>query len=210
MQITNAFLDGMMMASKHEVRIINSYDSKVEYCRGCFTCMHNGGNCVIDDDMKNILKEITESELLILSFPLYGYSFPASLKAVIDRTLPLTSMEMRKSGDRYEHIEQRDFSSLKFMMICGCGFPNSAHNFEPAVKQFKYMFPENQTVITVPESPMFNASAAAIVTKPRLELIRKAGRQFAEQGFVDEKLVAEISSPMIPEEEYARIVNEGV
>jgi hypothetical protein len=95
-------------------------------------------------------------------------------------------------------------------MICGCGFPNSKHNFEPAVAQFKLCFPGNHTIITVPESPMFNAPEAAIVTEPRLALVNQAGKQYAENGKIDVALLAEISSPMIPEEQYAAIVNGGI
>lgn len=95
-------------------------------------------------------------------------------------------------------------------MICGCGFPNSRKNFEPAIRQFELLFPAQHTILTVPESPMFNAPEAAVVTVPRLELVRKAGRQYAESGQIDETLLAEIGSPMIPEETYARIVNGSI
>jgi hypothetical protein len=95
-------------------------------------------------------------------------------------------------------------------MICGCGFPNSRRNFEPAVMQFKLCFPGDHTIITVPESPMFNAPEAAVVTVPRLELIKQAGRQYAEKGEIGASLLAEITSPMIPEDQYAAIVNSGV
>ena len=91
--------------------------------------------------------------------------------------------------------------------ICGCGFPNSAHNFEPAVAQFRLMFRGNHTIVTVPESPMFNVPEAAAVTAPRLELVRKAGRQYAQSGTIDAAVLAQIGSPMIPEETYAAIVN---
>ena len=128
----------------------------------------------------------------------------------MDRTLPLSNMAMQKVGDRYEHVGQADFSHLKYLMICGCGFPNSKKNFEPAVMQFKLSFPSGHTIITVPESPMFNASEAAVVTVPRLELIKQAGRQYAEKGEIEASLLAEITSPMIPEEQYAAIVNSGV
>ena len=92
-------------------------------------------------------------------------------------------------------------------MICGCGFPNSAHNFEAAVMQFNLMFPHNRTAITIPESPMFNAPEAAEVTAPRSELVKQAGKQYAETGEIGEKLLAEIRSPMIPEDVYAEICN---
>ena len=230
MHITRAFLDGMNDASPQDVHIVDIIDKHIEYCNGCFTCMRNGGKCVHDDDMREILNEILASDLLLFSYPLYCYGMPAPLKAMMDRTLPLSSMAMRKTGEGYEHVEQADFSHLKYVMICGCGFPNSKHNFEPAVEAFKRMFPNNRTIITVPESPMFNAPAgvktahpahspalghpcpsdASVVTGPRLELVRQAGRQYAESGAIDDKLMAEICSPMIPEEQYIKIVNASV
>ena len=209
MHITRAFLDGMNDAAPTEVTVVHTVEKHIEYCTGCFACMHNGGTCIHDDDMRGILDQILESDLLILNFPLYCYGMPASLKAVIDRVLPLSRMTMQKVGDRYEHVGQADVSRLRYLMVCGCGFPNSRHNFEAAVKQFELLFPENRTVITVPESPMFNVPGAAIVTVPRLEKVREAGRQYAETGTIDEALLAEICSPMIPEEQYAAIVNGG-
>jgi multimeric flavodoxin WrbA len=210
MHITRAFLEGMNEAEPQEVHTIHVIGKHIEHCTGCFVCMHNGGTCIHDDDMRAILNEILAIDLLIWSFPLYCYGMPAPLKALLDRTLPLSSMAMQKVGDRYEHVEQTDFSHLRYLMICGCGFPNSKHNFEPAVAQFKLCFPGNHTIITVPESPMFNAPEAAIVTEPRLALVKQAGKQYAENGKIDVALLAEISSPMIPEEQYAAIVNGGI
>ena len=39
---------------------------------------------------------------------------------------------------------------------------------------------------------------------------KQAGQQYAESGAIDEALLAEIGSPMIPEETYAKIVNGAV
>ena len=207
MHITRAFLEGMKEGEQCEIKIIDVIDKHIEYCTGCFTCKRNGGECIFDDDMREILNDILNSELLLFSFPLYSYAMPAQLKAMLDRTMPLSSMAMKKVGDRYEHVGQADFSKLKYLMICGCGFPNSKQNFEPAIAQFKLCFPNNNTVITVPESPMFNAPEADIVTKPRLEKVKEAGRQYAKTGMIEEALLSEITSPMIPEEQYAQIVN---
>ena len=210
LHLTRAFLEGMRDAGPKETEIIHVIDRHIKYCTGCFACKRNGGACIHDDDMRDILNRILSSDLLLFSFPLYGYGMPAPLKALIDRTMPLSSMAMRKVGERYEHVGQADFSHLKYLMICGCGFPNSRNNFEPAVAQFKLLFPGNHTVITVPESPMFNAPEAAPVTVPRLALVRQAGRQYAETGSIDQALLAKIQSPMIPEETYAAIVNGEV
>lgn len=210
MHITRTFLDGMKEYAPQEICTIDVIDKHIEFCRGCFTCKRNGGTCVFDDDMKEILEKILASDLLLFNFPLYGYGMPAALKNLLDRTMPLSSMTMEKVGERYEHVGQADFSRLRYLMICGCGFPNSKHNFEPAVAQFKLMFPNDHTILTVPESPMCNAPEADIVTKPRLELVKKAGRQYAETGSIESSLLAEIGSPMIPEETYAAIVNGSV
>ena len=207
MHITRAFLDGMNEVSENEVHTIHAACMHIEYCTGCFSCMRNGGSCMLDDDMRGILEQILESDLLIWSFPLYCYGMPAPMKALLDRTLPLSSMAMQKVGDRYEHVGQADFSHLRYLMICGCGFPNSKHNFEAAVAQFKLCFRDNHTILTVPESPMFCVPEADVVTAPRLELVRQAGKQYAATGEIAPALSSEICSPMIPEEQYAAIVN---
>lgn len=210
MHITGAFLDGMNRVSDNEIHTIHVTDRHIEYCRGCFTCKRNGGECVLKDDMKEILTEILSSDLLLFSFPLYCYGMPAPLKALIDRTMPLSSMAMRKVGDRYEHIEQADFTKLRYLMICGCGFPNAKHNFEAMTLQFKLMFGEDSTILTIPEAPMFNAPEASPVTAPFLQIVRQAGQEYAECGMISEETMAKLSVPMIPEEAYAKICNHEV
>ena len=129
MHITRAFLDGMKDAAPQEVHIVNIIDKHIEFCTGCFTCKRNGGECIHNDDMSALLDEVLESDLLLMSYPLYAYGMPAPLKVFIDRTMPLSSMAMKRQGDRYVHVEQLDFSHLRFMMICGCGFPNMGLSF---------------------------------------------------------------------------------
>ncbi|MBO4534603.1 MAG: flavodoxin family protein [Clostridia bacterium] len=207
MHITRAFLEGMSEVGPQEIEIVHVVDKHIEYCRGCFACKLNGGTCVIDDDMRELLDKILSADLLLFNYPLYAYGMPAPLKALIDRTMPLSSMAMQRAGDRYQHVGQADYSHLRYVMICGCGFPNAKHNFEPAVAQFKLLFPGDPTIITIPESPMFNAPEAAVVTEPRLQLVRHAGRQYAQSGSIESALLAEIGSPMIPEDVYVAIVN---
>ena len=207
MHMTRSFLTGMNDIRKNDVHIIDVIDKKIEYCTGCFECMKNGGKCIHQDDMHDILNEILQSDILVFSFPLYCYGMPAPLKALMDRTLPLGSMAMQKVGERYEHVAQADFSHLRYVMICGCGFPNSKNNFEGMIKQFELMFPNNNTIITVPESPMFNAPEAAPVTKPFLEVMRQAGCEYTNDGKISDDTMSKLNIPMIPEEVYAEIVN---
>ena len=96
---------------------------------------------------------------------------------------------------------------MRYVIICGCGFPNGKRIFESAAEMLERMFPNHHAIITVPESPMFNAPEAAAGTEPRLELARQAGKQYAESGAIDGKLPEETGSPMSPEEQYVKIVN---
>ena len=210
MHLTRAFLRGMQEAAPQEVQIIDVIDRRIGFCRGCFACKYNGGQCVQDDDMREILEQMLESDLLLFSFPLYCYSMPAALKNLVERMLPLLSMAMAEVNGRYVHVGQMDYSHLRYLMICGCGFPNSRRNFEPAIRQFELLFPHGHTILTVPESPMFSAPEAEAVTAPRLALVEAAGRQYAQTGTVGAALLEEIGSPMIPEETYAKIVNGTV
>lgn len=207
LHITKAFLDGIKETTPAEIKIIDVTNCNIKYCTGCFSCKRNGGTCIFNDDMKDILNEILSSDVLLFSTPLYVYGFPAPLKALLDRTMPLSTLEMKKNKDRYEHTAQADFSHLKYVLICGCGFPNSKHNFEAITLQFKMMFPNNHTIITVPESPMFNAPEAISVTAPFLEKVKNAGKEFAKNGKLKEETTKELSKPMIPEDVYADICN---
>lgn len=207
LHITSAFLEGIGEKCDAQVEVIHVIDKHIEYCSGCFSCMKNGGVCIHKDDMSGLLHKILESDVLIFSFPLYCYGMPAPLKNLLDRTMPLSSMAMHEVNGRYEHEGQADYSHLKYVMICGCGFPNSTHNFEPMVMEFKQMFPNNHTIITIPESPMFNVPEASSVTLPRLELVKIAGREYADDFTVSDELLAQLRSPMIPEDTYARIAN---
>ena len=207
LHITHAFLDGMNSVTENEVRTLNVTSMHIEYCRGCLTCMKNGGICVHQDDMAQILQDILASDLLLFSFPLYGFGVPAPLKALLDRTLPLGSLAMRKSGDHYEHVEQADFSHLRYCAISGCGFPNATHNFEALRLHFQLMFPNGVFMLTVPEAPMFNAPEAKAVTEPYLALVKEAGREYAQKGSVSRPLLEKLAVPMIPDEVYADICN---
>ena len=208
MHVTNSFINGMKQAREVEVSLIHTVEKNIKYCTGCLSCMRNGGTCILDDDMKDILNQILNTDVVVFSFPLYCYGMPASLKAIIDRILPLSSIQMREENGRYVHDSQKGTSHLKFVMICGCGFPNSKKNFEPAVLQFKYLFRQNNLILTIPETPIFAVPQAIGLTQPKLELVKEAGKQYVIDGFVKEELIKNISLPMIPEEQYAAIVNK--
>lgn len=71
----------------HEVDRINIVDYKINGCVGCQTCqdeMHALG-CKQDDDAMGIFNRLIAADAVVYASPLYTYSFPAQMKALVDR-----------------------------------------------------------------------------------------------------------------------------
>lgn len=206
--MTKAFIEGMKTVTTIEEKIINVNEKKINHCLGCFVCMKNDGTCVQKDDMKEILEDILLADILIFSFPLYCYGMPAPLKNIIDRTMPLSKMTFIKENDKYRHLGRNDYSQKKYVMISGCGFPSKSNNFEAVTKQFELCFPNNHSMITVTESPLFNIKEASPVTIPFLEVVKQAGNEFIKDGKISTETIKKLSIPMIPEDIYSQMANE--
>ncbi len=70
----------------HKVEKIRVAEKNIGYCRACYACAENG-ECVIKDDMAEILQKMIDADVLVLASPVYFYSIAAQLKAVIDRSV---------------------------------------------------------------------------------------------------------------------------
>lgn len=73
--------------SGHQVEKIRVAEKKIHPCIACYHCRDNGGNCVFQDDMAEVLQKVINAQVLVLASPVYFYSVDAQLKAVIDRTV---------------------------------------------------------------------------------------------------------------------------
>ena len=207
-RLTEAFLKGMNRNQEHEVHVINVIDKKIAPCRGCFGCWQRmDGHCVIDDDQNEILELYRNSDLIIWSFPLYCYAMPSHLKAVLDRTIPLVKMDMVQEQDgTVRHEALADFSRMHTLVICGCGFPDWDGNFDGLRMMCNVCF-GGPDMVCVPETPLLNVPAAAIVADPLLKRFEQAGEEYAASLMLSPETIAALETPMIPKEEYIRHVN---
>lgn len=209
MHLTNAFLKGMETSGTHSIETIHVIERKIEPCTGCFACWQmQNGKCIQNDDQNEILAKIVEADVIIWSFPLYCYSMPSHLKAVIDRTIPLVKMSMTEKDGVVSHDALiADLSTKHYVVISGCGFPNWSGNFDGLKLQCRNMFHNHLTMVCVPETPMLNVPAAEPLTQPLLEKFEKAGAYYAENLSLTEDMVAALETPMLPNEVYIQIVN---
>ncbi|MBO4407159.1 MAG: flavodoxin family protein [Clostridia bacterium] len=209
-RLTESFLRGLAKKGEHEIRVIRVIEKEIAPCRGCFACWERmDGHCVIGDDLNGILDLYTKSDLVIWSFPLYCYAMPSHLKALLDRTIPLLKMKMVLMPDgTVQHEALADFSRLHTLVVCGCGFPDWDGNFDGIRTMCDHCFCGPQ-MVCVPETPILNVPGAEAVTEPLLAAFEKAGEEYAEGFTLSPETVARLETPMIPKEEYVRIVNGG-
>ena len=82
--LCNEFMRGALEVG-HEVEKIRVQEKKIACCTACYAC-RDTGNCVIKDDMADIMQKMIECDVMVLASPVYFYSIDAQLKAVIDRS----------------------------------------------------------------------------------------------------------------------------
>ncbi len=207
MQLTNSFLEGLNVAGSNEIEIINVIDKNIAPCRGCFGCWQNGdGKCVIQDDQNEILDKYLKVDLVIWSFPLYCFGFPSHIKAVLDRIIPFVKMDMVEHNGEVSHVARVDLGRIKYIIICGAGFPASDRNFEGVSITCDKCFPAC-TKIFVPETPMLNIPNAKPMADVKRNRFKEAGIEFFNNGCLTNATITELESLMIPNEDYIKMVN---
>lgn len=71
----------------NKTEVVRVADKNISPCMACYFCRGHQGECVIKDDMAEVLQKMIEADVIVLSSPVYFYSIDAQLKAVIDRTV---------------------------------------------------------------------------------------------------------------------------
>jgi multimeric flavodoxin WrbA len=58
----------------------------IKPCQACGVCQMPGmGECILEDDMKDVYKKIEESDCIIFASPVYFFNLTAQIKIAIDR-----------------------------------------------------------------------------------------------------------------------------
>ena len=70
----------------------NIFDCSIAPCIGCDSCFKTG-RCIYNDDEDVIVQNVLSSDYVVFATPIYCYSFPAPMKAFLDRLQPYYSDE---------------------------------------------------------------------------------------------------------------------
>ena len=69
----------------HTVARFDSAFMNIGGCHACEACFKTGRPCSFDDDFNTIAPVIQQADVIVFSMPVYWYSIPAQIKAVIDK-----------------------------------------------------------------------------------------------------------------------------
>lgn len=87
-----AMTDSFIAAAQAEGHTVTRFDAamlNVGGCRACETCFKTGKACSFDDDFNKIAPAVESADTVVFSMPVYWYTMPAQIKAVIDKMYSL-------------------------------------------------------------------------------------------------------------------------
>lgn len=116
-----------------EVELIQLSDKQIHHCTGCYTCWtKTPGKCVFKDDMPELWQKYLDADLAVFASPLYTFSVNSTMKAFMDRLIPILKPYMEFAPNSHIcHPERYDKSFPTHTLIVSAGgFPNIEGNFE--------------------------------------------------------------------------------
>ena len=74
-----------------ETELIHLYEQNYKGCMSCFACkLKNGksyGKCALNDDLKPILEEVSNTDAIIFGSPIYLHSVTGTMKSFLERLI---------------------------------------------------------------------------------------------------------------------------
>lgn len=101
--MTEAFVE----AAKEKGYSVKRFDAalmNIKGCRACETCFQTGKACSFDDDFNLIAPAIQEADAVVFSMPVYWYTIPSQIKAVIDKFFSFYKAGVDIAGKEYALI----------------------------------------------------------------------------------------------------------
>ncbi|MEA5020021.1 MAG: flavodoxin family protein [Gordonibacter sp.] len=82
--LADAFIEGAQAAGNTVTRI-DVGNLAINGCKACEYCLSHEGECIQQDAMQDLYPKMKGQDVLVYAFPLYYYSYPAQIKAFMDR-----------------------------------------------------------------------------------------------------------------------------
>ena len=179
---TEKMLDLCLEGMGNSVEVHKFYPHKMNIgpCTSCWTCWRKTqGKCVQKDDFQQIADVYMRADYFLIAAPLYYFSFPATIKNVIDRFFCFLEPAQQPSARGGTEHPKRGGHHPKVVLISSCGFPE-IENFD-LLRALFCRICEDMEWHHAGEI-LISAAGAANVPKlfdEKLERIRQAGAELA-------------------------------
>ena len=125
------FLETAEKKLRAETEKIHIIDYNIKPCIGCYVC-EKERSCNIDDDLKReIFPNIFNSDLVVISSPIYFANIPSHLKTLIDRAQEFWIKR---------YIFKDAIKKNRFGLFLSVSGSDNKKNFESAETTIKYFF----------------------------------------------------------------------
>jgi len=191
----DALVKGMRDAGA-EVETISLRQKKIKNCIGCFTCWtKTPGVCVQKDDMTNeLFPKWLEADLAVYATPLYHYTVNATMKAFIERTLPVVQPFLQRLGDATSHPPRHRVPRAVVLSVAG--FPEMSV-FAQLTSYMNFLLRKVLVAeIYRPGAEMMSLPQMSEITKDILAATVQGGRELVDSMKISKETMEKITRPI--------------
>lgn len=126
---------GELEAAGADIKLMDVYNKNISGCKACLKCQKDIStiNCAIKDDMQEVLEAVNDSDVIVLAAPVYVWSAPAPVKAVIDR---LVYSSCKYYGENPRGPALLKGKGLAILTTCGYPVETGADLYEEEIRRF--------------------------------------------------------------------------
>jgi len=127
----------------HEVTKFETAKKEIRGCIACETCWSKGKPCSFQDDFDELAPLLETADVIVFATPLYWFTFPAQIKAFIDKL--------------YAYAGKNCLRPLKIKecLLLVCGADDNLKIFDGIIATYKeiahYMKWEDKGIVAVPK-----------------------------------------------------------
>ncbi|WP_286846183.1 flavodoxin family protein [Aminobacterium sp. UBA4908] len=205
----NTFLKGARRGGA-ETHAISLSEKVIHPCLGSLYCWtKTPGRCLLQDDMRLLLKCFVEADVVILATPLHFLGVTAIMKAFIDRLLPCFRPETSPDNPRVK-LCFRDRKEPLPIVVMGSGSFSEEKSFH-SLSSYMHVLAENieggHVALEIYRSQsdfLHQRSVEAADSVNRyLDALEEAGNSFALSGKIETDLKERLSMPLADGQTYS-------
>lgn len=200
--ISTPFIEGMKRAGA-SVEIIYARKLKVKPCIGCFKCWRETiGECFQQDDMKDLLAKMKETDILIFATSVYA-PLPGELQNILNRMVPLVDpfLEFRDGRTRAKPHDDVKFSKILGFITGGWWELANLNVVAKVIEELTELFSLELTEpVLRPHGYMLKGESE--INTQILQRLEKVGYDFIRKEKMDKKDLEFIRQPLMEQEKY--------